>query len=104
MFSRSESKRTVMAEMNNEQGVASADAMYCVTAVGKAFLQMDGPAQADMARFLVHLDSSSGGKNRETLMRNWKEIAQLSGDAQSQRICDKLDDLISFGLAAHMIK
>ncbi|KAG7348323.1 hypothetical protein IV203_017028 [Nitzschia inconspicua] len=104
MFSRSESKRAVVEAMNSEQGIVSNDSMYTVTAVGKAFLQMDGPMQADMARFLAHLDKFTGGLNRNALMSNWKEISRLSGDAQSQRICDKLDDMISFALAAHMIK
>ena len=32
------------------------------------------------------------------------QISQLSADAQSRRVCNKLDDLISFCLDAHMIK
>jgi hypothetical protein len=104
LFSRSESKRAVMEEMNSEKGSESSDASYSVTAVGKAFLHMDGPVQADMSRFLAHIETSSAGMNRNTLKENWKEIARISGDAQSQRICDKLDDMISFALDAHMIK
>ncbi|KAL3922617.1 MAG: hypothetical protein SGILL_002111 [Bacillariaceae sp.] len=104
MFSRSESKRAVMEEMQSERGIDSDDNLYTVTAVGKAFVNMDGPQQADVARFLAHLDNASAGMTKETMEQNWNEIARLSGDAQSKRVCDKLDELVSFCLAAHMMK
>jgi len=104
MFSSSESQKAVLQEMQSERGVESDDKVYTVTAVGKALVQMDGPTQADVARFLAHLSNSETGMKRSTMSSNWKEIALWSGDAQSQRIADKVDDLISFCLDSRFIK
>jgi hypothetical protein len=65
---------------------------------------MDGPVQADVGRFLAHLDHVPAGMTKATMIQNWNEIARLSGDLQSRRVCNKLDELISFCLDAHMIK
>jgi hypothetical protein len=104
MFSRPESKRAVMEEMSSERGIESSDNIYTLTAVGRAFVEMDGPVQADVGRFLAHLDHVPAGMTKATMIQNWNEIARLSGDLQSRRVCNKLDELISFCLDAHMIK
>jgi hypothetical protein len=80
------------------------DKRYTVTPMGKAFLRMDGPMQADVGRFLTQLDHCEDGLNRRVMAEQWKDIARLSGDVQSQRVCDKLDELISFCMDSQMIK
>jgi len=78
---------------------------YTITATGKTFLQMDGgPMQSDVCRFLTYLDHMEVGFTRDAMLGQWKEIARLSGDIQSQRVCDKLDQLISFCLDSRMIE
>ena len=110
MFSKSQSgqglidSQVVAKEMASEKGKKSDDQVYGVTAVGKAFMQMDGPVQGDVCRFLAHLGRAEGGLKKDAMVSNWKEIARLSGDVQSQRISDSVDDLISFCLDSHMIK
>ncbi|MGK3742349.1 MAG: hypothetical protein ACI90V_009205, partial [Bacillariaceae sp.] len=91
-------------------GVESSDhnnnaALYTVTTTGKSFMQTDGPVQADVGRFLVYLDHAAKvGLTKDTMLVQWKEIARLSGDIQSKRVCDRLNELISFCLDFHMIE
>jgi len=77
---------------------------YTITATGKLFLQIDGPMQSDVCRFLTFLDRMNVGLTRDVMLEQWKEITQLSGDVQSQRVCDKLDKLISFCVDSHLIQ
>jgi hypothetical protein len=98
------SKRDVRQEMESDKGEQSDDKIYTVTAVGQAFLHMDGPIQADIGRFLAHLHNTQDGLRKKDMVENWKQIALLSGDAQSQRVYEKLDEIISFCLDSHIIK
>jgi len=84
-------------DLNREKG-------YTITPTGNLFLQIDGPVPSDVCRFLTYLNSVEEGLTRDAMLQQWKEIARLSGDEQSQRVCDKLDKLISFCLDSHMIK
>jgi hypothetical protein len=110
MFSKSQSgqsfidSQVVAKEMASEKGKKSDDQVYAITTVAKAFMQMDGPVQGDVCRFLAHIGRTEGGLKKDAMVANWKEIARLSGDAQSQRISDTVDELISFCLDSHMIK
>jgi len=92
---------------NNENGdeiVEPDGKAYTVTSTGKSFLQMDGPMQADVSRFLAHLyPTRETGLTRNRMVAQWKEIARLSGDIQSHRVCNKIDELISFCIDSHMI-
>jgi hypothetical protein len=77
---------------------------YTITKTGKLFLQIDGPVPSDVCRFLSYLDHIEEGLTRDAMLEQWKEIFRLSGDEQSQRICDNLDKVISFCLDSNMIK
>jgi len=77
---------------------------YTITKTGKSFLQIDGPVPSDVCRFLSYLDHIEEGLTRDAMLEQWKEIFRLSGDEQSQRICDNLDKVISFCLDSNMIK
>jgi hypothetical protein len=75
-----------------------------VTSFGEAFLKMDGPVEADIGRFLSSLHHSSDGLSRLEIGEHWAKVAELSGDIQSERLCDKLDELIKFCLHGHLIE
>mmetsp|Transcript_19095 Transcript_19095/g.35638 ORF Transcript_19095/g.35638 Transcript_19095/m.35638 type:complete len:287 (-) Transcript_19095:204-1064(-) len=110
LFSRSgmgqstnKSNQDAAKETTTDKGGKSNDNIYTITAVGKAFIDMDGPLHADVGRFLAHLNGASQGMKRTVMLENWREISRLSGDVQSRRVFEKLDDLISFCLESHMI-
>ena len=68
-------------------------------------MQSDGPVQADVGRFLVYLDHAAKvGLTIDIMLVQWKEIARLSGDIQSKRVYDRLNELLSFCLDFHMIE
>lgn len=83
---------------------SAGDDRFTITATGKSFLEIDGPTPSDVSRFLTYLNKIEAGLTRDAMLAQWKEIAQLSGDEQSQRVCDKLDKLISFCIESKMIK
>ena len=98
-FSKAESKGVESSDHHNN------NALYTVTTTGKSFLQSDGPVQADVGRFLVYLDHAAKvGLTKDIMLVQWKEIARLSGDIQSKRVYDRLNELISFCLDFHMIE
>lgn len=76
---------------------------YTITATGKLFLEMDGPVQSDVCLFLTYLDRMKVRLNRDDMLDHWKAM-RLSGDVQSQRVCEKLDKFISFCVASCMIQ
>lgn len=80
------------------------DNRYTITGTGKLFLQIDGPVQSDLSRFLLYLNRIEEGLTRDDMLEQWREMSRISGDEQSQRVCDKLDKLISFCLDSQMIK
>ena len=89
---------------NGTKGDSASDSRYSITATGKSFLEIDGPVPSDVSRFLTYLNKIEDGLTRDSMLAQWTEIAQLSGDEQSQRLCDKLDKLISFCVDSQMIK
>jgi len=78
--------------------------IYKVTAVGEAFLKMDGPVEADVCRFLSSVHNQGEGMTKTSLEKNWNDIARLSGDVQSERVRERLDDLMQFSLHARFIE
>jgi hypothetical protein len=80
------------------------DNRYTITGTGKLFLQIDGPVQSDVSRFLLYLNRIEEGLTRDDMLGQWREMTRISADEQSQRVCDKLDKLISFCLDSQMIK
>ena len=80
------------------------DIRYSITPIGKSFFDVEGPVASDVSRFLTYLNKIEDGLTRDSMKAQWKEIANLSGDEQSQRVCDNLDKLISFCLDSHMIQ
>ena len=115
IFSKAKNENEGTATTNNQNRRASCPQLtsqspsgitagYKLTFTGKQFLQIDGPESSDICRFLTYLDRIEEGLHRDAMLEQWKEIARLSGDKQSQRICDKLDQLISFCLDSHLIQ
>ncbi len=98
LFSRGKKETEVVASVGNS------DNRYSITATGKSFLEIDGPTPSDVSRFLTYLKKIEDGLTKDAMQAQWKEIANLSGDEQSQRVCDKLDQLISFCMESKMIK
>jgi hypothetical protein len=89
---------------NGKQDDSGSDNGYSITATGRSFLEVDGPVPSDVSRFLTYLSCIEEGLSRDAMSKQWEEIAELSGDEQSRRVCDKLDKLISFCLDSNMIK
>jgi hypothetical protein len=89
---------------NGNEHDSVSDKGYTITKTGKLFLHIDGPVPSDVCRFLSYLNHIEEGLTREAMLEQWKEIFLLSGDEQSQRVCDNLDKLISFCLDSNMIK
>jgi hypothetical protein len=87
---------------NEEKGLG--EKVYIVTATGEAFLKMDGPVEADVGRFLSSLHHSSEGLTRTLVGKHWSDVAFLSGDIQSIRVRDKLDELITFCVDSRLIE
>mmetsp|Transcript_10547 Transcript_10547/g.12042 ORF Transcript_10547/g.12042 Transcript_10547/m.12042 type:complete len:553 (+) Transcript_10547:657-2315(+) len=77
---------------------------YSVTRTGKSFLQINGPIQADVVRFLAYLENTKVGLTKDVMLVQWKDIARMSGDIQSRRVCDNLNEVISFCLDFRMIE
>lgn len=77
---------------------------YVITATGIRFLQIEGPVQSDVFKFLTHLRYTSTGLTRDTMIEKWKQIALQCADEQRQRVYDKIDNLISFCLDSRMIQ
>ena len=103
-FSRMAAEPASCDEASEKQGIEAADKLYRITTVGCGFLKMDGPVEADICRFLFSLRRSSDGLTRSSLRDLWADIARLSGDTQSIRVSDKVDELIGFCLEARLIE
>eukprot|EP00539_Tryblionella_compressa_P010703 CAMPEP_0178782662 /NCGR_PEP_ID=MMETSP0745-20121128/3269_1 /TAXON_ID=913974 /ORGANISM="Nitzschia punctata, Strain CCMP561" /LENGTH=1672 /DNA_ID=CAMNT_0020440117 /DNA_START=1 /DNA_END=5016 /DNA_ORIENTATION=- len=78
LFSRSgmgqstnKSNQDAAKETTTDKGGKSNDNIYTITAVGKAFIDMDGPLHADVGRFLAHLNGASQGMKRTVMLENW---------------------------------
>ena len=56
------------------------------------FLDIDGPVQGDVGRFLSSFDPERHIAHSE-IKTNWDLVALVSRDAQSKRICETLDSL-----------
>jgi len=99
-------KRDNEGESDGVESDDSSHALYAytLTRTGKSFLQINGPVQADVGRFLAYLDNAKVGLKKEVMLVQWKEIARLSGDIQSKRVCDNLNEVISFCLDFRMIE
>jgi hypothetical protein len=88
---------------NSQKGLAQAssvteahgDRVYRLTSAGEAYLKMDGPVEADIGRFLSSLRSDEQ-HTLSTIKTKWTEVARVSGDAQSTRISEKVQDLMTF--------
>jgi hypothetical protein len=91
----------------NEVGAESGDAeekLYIISSLGEAFIKVDGPMVADVGRFLTSLVRFKDGLSKSTMKQNWTDIARLSGDSQSERIHEKLDDIMAFCLNSQFIE
>jgi hypothetical protein len=103
------SRLTVPAEKKsmNEVGAESGDAeekLYIISSLGEGFIKVDGPMVADVGRFLTSLVRFKDGLSKPTMKQNWTDIARLSGDSQSERIHEKLDDIMAFCLNSRFIE
>ena len=76
---------------------------FTITQRGKVFLGIDGPVEADVARFLSSFQSDAS-LTQSTVKSNWDLVVRVCRDSQSKRIRDKVDDLIRFCLDAHLIE
>jgi len=95
MFPRVENVKAADSGGNNR---------YRITAAGKLFLELDGPVKSDVCYFLTFLDNNTVPMTRDAMQGHWKEISRLSGDVQSQRVCNNLDKMISFCFDSRMIQ
>eukprot|EP00980_Cylindrotheca_fusiformis_P008421 scaffold1784_cov116-Cylindrotheca_fusiformis.AAC.1 len=96
--SPSQRSRTTQKSGDKESGV------YRISSLGESFLKVDGPVVADVGRFLTSLIRFKDGLPKAAIQQNWSDIARLSGDMQSERIHENLDDIISFCLASRFIE
>lgn len=69
-----------------------------MTPAGMTFLAMDGPIEADVGRFLRSFGAFEGNPTLLGVKQHWIEVARLSGDAQSHRIKEGLENMVSFCL------
>jgi hypothetical protein len=82
---------------------AHGDSVYTLTSAGETFLKMDGPVEADIGRFLSSLQSDEQ-HTLYTIKTKWCEVARVSGDAQSTRISDKVQDLMTLCLDSRLVE
>jgi hypothetical protein len=61
---------------------------------------MNAPVEADIGRFLLSLKSD----DLSAIKTEWSEVARVSGDAQSARISDKVQALMTFCLEARLVE
>ena len=79
------------------------DEEYSITAIGVSLIKMDGPAQADITRFLSSFDFGTPS-TYANLRANWDLVVRVSRDAQSKRIRSKLSELLQFCRESHLIE
>jgi hypothetical protein len=91
--------------MRNVIGSHEIESTKCfrITSMGKAFLEIDGPVQADTARFLSSFQSEES-LTMAGMKSNWDLVVRVSRDAQSRRIRYNLELLINFCMEAHLIE
>lgn len=77
---------------------SSLESALKVTPAGMTFLAMDGPIEADVGRFLRSFGAFEGNPTLLGVKQHWIEVARLSGDAQSHRIKEGLENMVSFCL------
>ena len=80
----------------DKEGSGSGAKTYRVSAVGETFLNMDGPVNADVGRFLSFLRHSNEEMTIDFIREHWAEVSRFSGDIQSVRIHERLDELFAF--------
>jgi hypothetical protein len=99
---RDQTFKTYTGESSDQD--ANGEKVYKVTPAGEGFLKMDGPVEADVGRFLSSVHNKGEGMTKSSLEKNWTDIARLSGDVQSERVREKLDELMQFSLDARFIE